>query len=263
MLRSSRLGMDGKIRNLPFKPGYGGEPFPLPGEEESAHEITLEVAQKFADLETTIKSALTRLPGKKPVLLGALKKAKSGLTQWARGIEAREERLMRRQLEASKLPPREINQLMQQWRSQRKINHWEDDRAAFGASGNVPGSPTDETANDRFWLTPPEIYAALSNRYGPFDFDPCPCPRPDGYNSLAIPWGTHNYVNPPFHQHDGVDGQGPTAFVRKAIAEQKMGKTSVLTLPVQSYVNLLLEPGRSKRAKCPLGGCQSGVKLMR
>ena len=94
-----------------------------------------------------------------------------------------------------------------------------------------------------FWLTPPEIYAALSDRYGPFDFDPCPCPRPEGYNSLAIPWGTHNYVNPPFHQHDGVDGQGPTAFVRKAIAEQKLGKTSVLTLPVQSYVNLLLEAG--------------------
>jgi hypothetical protein len=103
--QTPRLGRDGKIRNLPFKPGDGGEPFPLPGEEGSAHEIILEVARKFADLETTIKSALIRLPGQKPVLLGALKKAKSGLTQWARGIEAREERLMRRQLEASKLPP--------------------------------------------------------------------------------------------------------------------------------------------------------------
>jgi hypothetical protein len=43
--------------------------------------------------------------------------------------------------------------------------------------------------------------------------------------------------------HDGVNGQGPTAFVRKAIVEQKLGKTSVFTLPVQSYDNLLLEAG--------------------
>jgi hypothetical protein len=31
--------------------------------------------------------------------------------------------------------------------------------------------------------------------------------------------------------------------VRKAIAEQRLGKSSVLLLPVQSYVNLLLEAG--------------------
>jgi len=122
---------------------------------------------------------------------------------------------------------------MQEWRSQRKINHWEADQAA--SVGEPPG--------DRYWLTPPEIYEALKAKYGPFDFDPCPCPRPEGYNSLVIPWGARNYVNPPFHQHDGVDDQGPTAFARKAIAEQKLGKTSVLTLPVQSYVNLLLEAG--------------------
>ncbi len=48
-------------------------------------------------------------------------------------------------------------------------------------------------------------------------------------------------MNPPFHQHDGVDGQGPTAFFRTAIGEQKLSKTSVLLLPVQSYVNLLVE----------------------
>jgi hypothetical protein len=100
-----------------------------------------------------------------------------------------------------------------------------------------------KATTERFWLTPPEVYEDLSRQYGPFDFDPCPHPRPEGYDSLRIPWGRCNYVNPPFHQHDGVDGQGPTAFVRKAIGEQKQGKTSVLTLPVQSYVDLLLEAG--------------------
>jgi len=55
-------------------------------------------------------------------------------------------------------------------------------------------------------------------------------------------------VNPPFHQHDGVDGQGPTAFIRRAIAERKLGKTSVLLLPVQSYVNLLVEAGAELRS---------------
>ena len=102
-----------------------------------------------------------------------------------------------------------------------------------------PGFPTD----DRYWLTPPELYEALNNKYGPFDYDPCPCPRPKRFNSLIVPWGRRNFVNPPFHPHDGVDGQGPTAFVRKAIAEKRLGKSSVLLLPVQSYVNLLLEAG--------------------
>jgi hypothetical protein len=95
---------------------------------------------------------------------------------------------------------------------------------------------------EKFWLTPPELYARLDAEYN-FDFDPCPCPRPEGYNSLLFPWGNTNYVNPPFHKDDGVDGKGPTAFVHKAIAEQKLGKTSVLTLPAQLYITLLLEAG--------------------
>lgn len=99
----------------------------------------------------------------------------------------------------------------------------------------------------RYWLTPPEIYMSLNMEFG-FDFDPCPCPKPDGYNSLEIPWGRMNYVNPPFRKHDGVDGQGPTAFVRKAIEESKQGRGSVLLLPVQSYVNLLVEAGAELRS---------------
>ena len=95
---------------------------------------------------------------------------------------------------------------------------------------------------DKYWLTPPALYAKLDSIHH-FDFDPCPCPRPEGYDSLTIPWGQRNYVNPPFHRDDGVNGKGPTAFVHKAIAESKLGKTTVLTLPAQLYITLLLEAG--------------------
>lgn len=40
---------------------------------------------------------------------------------------------------------------------------------------------------------------------------------------------------------DAINGHGPTAFVRKAIQEQKKGKTSVLILPVLSLLNMLFE----------------------
>lgn len=95
-----------------------------------------------------------------------------------------------------------------------------------------------------YWLIPPEVYEPLDAEFG-FDFDPCPCPRPENYNGLALPWGRMNWVNPPFHKEDGV---GPTAFVRKAIAEARKGKASFLTLPTQSYVNLLLEAGAIPRS---------------
>jgi hypothetical protein len=99
---------------------------------------------------------------------------------------------------------------------------------------------------DRYWLTPNGVYAPLNEEFS-FDFDPCPCPKPDGYNSLSVEWGKMNYVNPPFRREDG-NGVGPTAFARKAIEEKKNGKSSVLLLPVQSYVNLLLEAGAELRS---------------
>jgi hypothetical protein len=100
--------------------------------------------------------------------------------------------------------------------------------------------------NKRYWLTPPEIYKKLNDEFN-FDFDPCPCPRPENYNGLVVPWGSSNYINPPFRKKDSPFG-GPTAFARKAIEEMKNGKTSVLLLPVQSYVNLLLEAGAELRS---------------
>jgi hypothetical protein len=98
----------------------------------------------------------------------------------------------------------------------------------------------------RYWLTPRDIYATLDDEFS-FDFDPCPCPRPKGFDSLNVEWGKSSYVNPPFHKWDG-GGRGPTAWARKAIEENRKGKQVVLMLPVQSYVNLLLEAGAEIRS---------------
>jgi DNA-binding transcriptional ArsR family regulator len=67
---AKRLGRDGKRRRLPNPNKRELHPLPerrLNGEEQAAHEMTLEVAEKFGDLETTIKSALSRFPSKKSV----------------------------------------------------------------------------------------------------------------------------------------------------------------------------------------------------
>jgi hypothetical protein len=92
-----------------------------------------------------------------------------------------------------------------------------------------------------YWLTPPDLYAALDAEFG-FDFDPCPYPRPDGFDGLTCDWGQRNYVNPPFGSiiHQGKK-KGPTAWVRKAIAEQRKGKLVVLVYPVDKWVLMLLD----------------------
>lgn len=99
----------------------------------------------------------------------------------------------------------------------------------------------------KYWLIPKSIYDSLNAEFK-FDFDPCPYPFvKDG---IEVDWGQSNWVNPPFRRKDAINNNGPTAFARKAISEQKKGKTSVLILPVQSYVNLLLEAGAQLR---PMG----------
>ena len=97
----------------------------------------------------------------------------------------------------------------------------------------------------KFWLTPPDLYKRLDDEFH-FDFDPCPYPVIPGYDSLNLPWGSMNYCNPPFRKTDG-NIHGPTAFVHKAIAEQAKGNSTVLLLPAQSYINLLLEAGAELR----------------
>ena len=97
----------------------------------------------------------------------------------------------------------------------------------------------------KYWLTPPDLYKKLDDEFH-FDFDPCPFPyKQDG---IEIDWGQSNYVNPPFRKKDAHNGHGPTAFVRKAIEENRKGKQVVLVIPVQSYVNMLLEAGAELRS---------------
>ena len=94
-----------------------------------------------------------------------------------------------------------------------------------------------------YWLTPwdePAI-AQLVTDYGPFDFDPCPCPKPAGFDGLTCEWGKRNWVNPPFGSimHNGKK-KGPTAWMRKAVEEQKKGKLSVVVYPIDKWVLMML-----------------------
>jgi hypothetical protein len=99
----------------------------------------------------------------------------------------------------------------------------------------------------RYWLTPPDVYEKLNDEFK-FDFDPCPNPVPPGFDGLTAPWGQSNFINPPFRKKDSLSGNdGPTAFVHRAIGESLMGKGSVLILPVQSYVMLLVAAGAEIR----------------
>lgn len=95
-----------------------------------------------------------------------------------------------------------------------------------------------------YWLTPKELFKNLSEKYGEFNFDPCPYPLPEGFDGLTADWGSANYVNPPFGSivHEGKK-KGPTAWVRKAIEEFKKGKKVVLVYPVDKWFLMLVEAG--------------------
>jgi hypothetical protein len=106
------------------------------------------------------------------------------------------------------------------------------------------GSKTD---GKHYWLTPPELYESLNNEFK-FDFDPCPFPLPDGFDGLTCNWKNSNYVNPPFGSiiHQGKK-KGPTAWVRKAIEENKKGKQVVIVYPVDKWLFMLLKAGAELR----------------
>lgn len=92
-----------------------------------------------------------------------------------------------------------------------------------------------------YWLTPPDLYAQLDAEFH-FDFDPCPYPKPEGFDGLTCEWGQRNYVNPPFGSiiHCGRK-KGPTAWMRKAIEQQRLGKLSVVVYPVDKWVLMMLQ----------------------
>jgi len=99
-----------------------------------------------------------------------------------------------------------------------------------------------------YWLTPPALMDELQQEFN-FDFDPCPFPKPEGFDGLDAEWGKSNYVNPPFGAIVGADGKkkGPTAWARKAIAENKKGKRVVLVYPIDKWVLMMLAAGAKVR----------------
>jgi len=98
-----------------------------------------------------------------------------------------------------------------------------------------------------YWLTPPDVYRQLDLEFG-FDFDPCPFPKPEAFDGLTCEWGQSSYVNPPFGSiiHEGKK-KGATAWVRKAIAENKKGKSVVLVYPIDKWILMLMAAGAEVR----------------
>lgn len=100
-----------------------------------------------------------------------------------------------------------------------------------------------------YWLTPSELMKGLEEEFH-FDFDACPYPKPEGFDGLECEWGESTYVNPPFGTIVTSDGKkkGPTAWVRKALAEQAKGKDVVLVLPTDKWIHYLLKAGVEMRS---------------
>lgn len=90
----------------------------------------------------------------------------------------------------------------------------------FGVKVRIEATNTPK----RYWKTPPNLMAELQSKYD-FDFDPCPHPRPEGFDGLEVDWGKRNWVNPPFTG-------GVMKWVRKAITERENGNMSVIILPI-------------------------------
>lgn len=103
------------------------------------------------------------------------------------------------------------------------------------------------TDGKHYWLTPPALYASLNQEFR-FNFDPCPYPKPEKFDGLTGEWGSSSYVNPPFGSimHEGKK-KGPTAWARKAIAENQKGKDVVLVFPIPKWILMLLGAGAEVR----------------
>ena len=99
-----------------------------------------------------------------------------------------------------------------------------------------------------YWLTPPEDWKKLEEEFGPL-FDPCPFPRPGGWNGLVEDWGDGSkvaYANPPY---EGPD-TGFSKWARKSVEQYQKGRKVILIYPVLSWLDILL---KAKPEIRPLG----------
>src|SRR5262249_954105 len=87
-------------------------------------------------------------------------------------------------------------------RENRRENYWE------SKTQNAPPFRPQSIV----WRTRPEIYKQLEAEFGPFDFDATPHPRPQGVNSLEVPWGLRTFCNGTYSERRNPEGDGPTAF---------------------------------------------------
>lgn len=107
-----------------------------------------------------------------------------------------------------------------------------------------------------YWLTPIEPFMEWKREFG-FNFDPCPNhdnPLPGmpilakDYDGLLMPWGTSNYINPPFGSilHKGPDDKkakkkGPTAWVRRTILIHKESNAGMFyVFPIDKWVLMFM-----------------------
>jgi hypothetical protein len=96
--------------------------------------------------------------------------------------------------------------------------------------------------DDDYIVMPPDLYRMLNAAYhfahnpNGTRFDPCPI-HPD-FDGLTIPWPDRTFINPPFTSDYG----SKTAFIRKAIAESKLGKDifGIISSHGGQAINLLL-----------------------
>jgi len=99
---------------------------------------------------------------------------------------------------------------------------------------DVDTGPAAQPVKKRYWATPPDMMKALNDEFA-FDFDPCPHPRPEGFDGLSCEWGRSNWVNPPFTCGPTEPGKrkvGLMAWVKKSIEQQAQGKLVVMILPI-------------------------------
>ena len=110
------------------------------------------------------------------------------------------------------------------------------------------GFETGNKDGKHYWLKPPDLMKELQDEFQ-FDFDACPYPKPESFDGLSSEWGNSTYVNPPFGSimHNGKK-VGPTAWVRKAMAEHSKGKDVVLVFPTDKWIHYLLRAGAELRS---------------